>query len=282
MPIDLATELTQVEAEIAEAASQYATLAGGLLKALIAVRLEILRTTRVLLRQRMFAEEGGAALSVQIPASVPDERSAAALATEVEAQQRALEAARADAARFAGGLVHALKLSTVATQEQSLSMLRQRYLIAMYGLALPSVEPIIKSDAPATPISPPNIQPQGATAPQLAFLVRLLKKQLTKQNHQDFIFFDTELTASGLKRPSRAIKGQLLINDLFGETKLTIGWTLEKPLNPGESLIERGKGFHYNQFLQPHQWVNDTALENMSAVFAVSGILYQDGSREDF
>jgi hypothetical protein len=36
MPIDLAAELTQVEAEISEAAAQDAALAGGLLKALIA------------------------------------------------------------------------------------------------------------------------------------------------------------------------------------------------------------------------------------------------------
>ena len=282
MPIDLAAELTQVEAEITEAAAQDTALAGGLLKALIAVRLEVLRTTRVLLRQRIFAEEGGAPLSVRIPASAPDDRAAGFLAAEVEAQQRTVEAARADAARFAGGLVHALKLSTVATQEQSLSMLRQRYLIAKYGLALPHLEGTARSDASVPQTSPPSGQPKGASVPPLAFPVRLTKKQLTKQNYQDFIFFDTELTASALKRPSRAIKGQLHVNDLFGETKLTIGWTLEKPLNPGETLVERGKGFHYNQFLEPHQWVNTTSLENMSAAFIVTSILYQDGTREEF
>jgi hypothetical protein len=53
-------------------------------------------------------------------------------------------------------------------------------------------------------------------------------------------------------------------------------------LNPGETLIERGKGFHYNQFLEPHQWVSTTALENMSAAFVVTSILYQDGTREEF
>ena len=124
--------------------------------------------------------------------------------------------------------------------------------------------------------------PPATPPPRLVFPVRLLKKQLTKQNHQDFIFFDAELTASGLNRPSRAIKGELEVNDLFGETKLTIVWTLDRPLNPGGTVLEKGKGFHYNQFLQPHQWVDTTALENMSAAFAVSSILYQDGTREDF
>jgi hypothetical protein len=34
--------------------------------------------------------------------------------------------------------------------------------------------------------------------------------------------------------------------------------------------------------MQAHQWVNATSLDNMSATFEVSSILYQDGTREDF
>lgn len=111
--------------------------------------------------------------------------------------------------------------------------------------------------------------------------VRILKKQFKEQNHQQFIFFDIQFAARALKKPARAIKGQLKISDLFGETKMTIGSTLERPLNPGGNFIDEGQGFKYNQFMEPHQWVNATALDNMTASFAVSSILYQDGTRED-
>lgn len=134
MNADVVTALKETEQEIAEAIAQDATLAGGLIKALVAARLEILRVTRAALRQRIMAEQTGAPLTVQIPATTPDPELAASLAQEIDVQENAVKAARSDAARFAGGLVHALKLSAVATQEQTLSMLRQRYLIARYGL----------------------------------------------------------------------------------------------------------------------------------------------------
>lgn len=38
-----------------------------------------------------------------------------------------------------GGLIKALRLATVATQEQTLAMLEQRYLSAKYGLAQPVI-----------------------------------------------------------------------------------------------------------------------------------------------
>jgi hypothetical protein len=280
---DLEAELRQTDAEITEATATDVSLAGGLLKTLVGVRLEILRTSRALLRQRILAETSGASLTVQIPATTPDPYTAKVLAAEIQSQQRILEAARADAARFAGGLVHALKLTTVATQEQTLSMLHQRYLVARFGLGVPT--PAVTSateESAAIPAVSPSSDASTSPGVPAVFTVRLLKKQFTKQSHQDFIFFDTEFTASGLKRPARAIKGQLMLNDLSGETQMTIGWTLNQPLSPGDTLVERAKGFHYNQFLQPHQWVNSTAIENMSPAFAVNSILYQDGTREDF
>jgi hypothetical protein len=104
------------------------------------------------------AEESGAPLKIEVPATVPDPELAASLAPEIEAQQRVLDAERAEAARFSGGLVHALKLSAAATQEQSLSMLRQRYLIARYGLHVP----------PAAAAAPPQVSNAPAAPDQLA------------------------------------------------------------------------------------------------------------------
>lgn len=282
MIAELRSELKETEDEIAEATRVDAGLAGGLVKALVAARLEVLRTTSAVLRQRIMVEETGAPLTIQIPVTTPDPILATTLEREIETQLNVLKEARSEAARFVGGLVHALKLSTVATHEQSLSMLRQRYLMAKYGLCVP-ITRVVEPNPNASPSAPSKpIDTPRRVAPAAVLKVRLLKKQFTKQNHQEFIFFDAEFAAMGLKRASRAIKGQLKLNDLFGETKMVVGWMFDGPLQVGETFVQKGKGFLYNQFMQPHQWVNTTALENMSATFDVDSILYQDGSREDF
>lgn len=280
MDAQFAAELTRTDDEIAEAMATDAALAGGLMKTLVAVRLEVLRTTRAILRQRLMAEASGAQLRLEVPATIPDPEAAARLAQEIDVQQRQLDAARTDAARFTGGLVHALKMSTVATHEQSMSMLRQRYLVARYGLHVPSPGvPVSQQNAPTKAAAAPNAPNQSASA--MVVKVRLLKKEFKERSHQQYIFFDTEFATPGLKRPARAIKGQLKLNDLFGETKMTIGWTVDRPLKPGDTFVDKGQGFQYNKFMEPHQWVNSTALENMSATFDVTSILYQDGTRED-
>ena len=112
--------------------------------------------------------------------------------------------------------------------------------------------------------------------------MKLLSKRFAEQNYQEFIWFDIEFTANGLDKPARAIKGILNLQDLFGEPKMRFNWTIDEPIKQGETIVERGTGFKYNQFIDSHQWVRATDLENMTASFAVKSILYQDGSRRDF
>jgi hypothetical protein len=86
---------------------------------------------------------------------------------------------------------------------------------------------------------------------------------------------------SGLNKATRAIKGVLQFQDLFGETKMKVNWTIDRPLSPGNVYVERGTGFRYNMFMSDHQWVNATDPSNMKASFAVTNILYQDGTTQD-
>jgi hypothetical protein len=278
----LRAELKRVQDDILDADAKNVTLVGGLLKALVECRLEILKTTHELLRQRLIAEESGAPLTVVIPATKPQPEAAASLAREIEIQQGVLQSARVEAARFTGGLVHAMKLSTIATQEQSLAMLHQRFLVAKYGLGCPPFAtgpgtPSTSNDGSSEKVTVTRERPSEVPVVK----VRLLKKQFTKQNYQDYIFFDIEFSAPGLIRPARAIKGALHLCDLFGESKMVIEWVLDNPPIPGGTIVEKGKGFQYNQFMQPHQWVHSTGLEDMSSTFDVRSIIYQDGSRED-
>ena len=63
---------------------------------------------------------------------------------------------------------------------------------------------------------------------------------------------------------------------------MRLNWTIDEPPQPGETIVEKGSGFEYNQFLDPHRWVRATDIEDMTASFTVESILYQDGTRLDF
>ena len=159
----LQQELAQVQEDIADAEAQDAALGGGLLKSLVAVRLEVLRTNEALIQQRIHALQSGARVRIVVNATKQDPGRAAALAREVSAQEDNVEAARVNAGQYGGGLIRALALSTQATAENTLAMLEQQRLAAEYGLAIPagplaagSSTPGLTSPAAAAPASPPQ------------------------------------------------------------------------------------------------------------------------------
>ncbi|MEX2399851.1 MAG: hypothetical protein WD423_03700 [Rhodothermales bacterium] len=123
---------------------------------------------------------------------------------------------------------------------------------------------------------PPTLAEKGSI-----IVTSILSKEVSKQEYQEFVFFDLQHIATGLDRPARAIKGSLKITDLFGEPVLSISWTLTDPLSPGEILFENGVGFKYNQFIDEHRWVRTNAVKDMDATFVVESIIYADGSRKD-
>lgn len=285
----LKKERDGVEAEIKAAEARNAELAGGLVKSLVETRLELLKTNLELLRQRIHAIEAGGKIEVVASAVAPDPDVAEELAREIESQEAELAAARADEARYSGGLVKAMKASTVATQEMTLAMLRQRYLSAKYGLAAPVAaardreEPAQSGGENAIAPKPEaEIAPNSGDLPAEIIQTTLRSKRFAEQNYQDFIFFDLEHRAIGLDKPARAVKGVLELQDLFGDTQFRMPWSIDEPLTPSGIVIERGMGFKYNQFMDEHNWVKQTDLSNMRAKFVVRSILYLDGSRLDF
>jgi hypothetical protein len=135
----LKEDLSRVNKQIDEATQEDAKYSGGLIKALIAVRLEILKTNAALVEQRIHALEGGAPENVVANVSKPDQARADELLAEIESQQKKVADARREADRYSGGLVQALSESTAATATNSLAMLEQQYFIAKYGLAMPTM-----------------------------------------------------------------------------------------------------------------------------------------------
>lgn len=137
------------------------------------------------------------------------------------------------------------------------------------GAKLPSARTAAAPASVAAAVAPPLIE------------VRLLKKSLTEQDYQQYLFFNIEYRATGLKKPSLAIKGTLLLQDLFGETKMRLNWTIDKTIAPGQVLVEKGVGFKYNMFNDDHKWAASVEIENMKVAFRPTNIIYRDGTTED-
>ncbi len=135
--IELKQELATVRQDIHDAEKENGAYAGGLIKSLIALRLEVLKTNEALVEQRIDALEGGARITVVLNASTPDPARAAEIAKDIEAQKAKLVEAQVEADRYTGGLVKALAETSVATTRNTLAILEQQYLIARYGIATP-------------------------------------------------------------------------------------------------------------------------------------------------
>lgn len=185
----LKTELSQTEGEISAAKEVDQQFSGGLIKNLTTARLEVLGTNKALLEQRINAIESGAKIDVVVSGTKPDPELAASIKTEIDKLTAKINEAKADASQYTGGLIQVLKLSAVATEEQSMAMLQQKYLTAKYGLAEVKLAPIQDSAATASdkkeatakttqeqpPLLPPAEGPFG------------LEAGLTQKNIEDMI-----------------------------------------------------------------------------------------------
>ncbi|MGE3970418.1 MAG: hypothetical protein AB7E78_03570 [Porticoccaceae bacterium] len=267
---------------------QNAQYSGGLVKALIALRFEILKTNEALIQQRIHAIESGSKVTIETFATKADPERAQELEEEMTRQELKVSEAEEKASLYSGGLVGAMAVTGAATERNSLTMLRQQYLIAKHGLA--SAQQGASDNAPrqTSETTPKSKAPETATGSADKDLreqildVTLLRKQYAKQDYQDYIFFDIAFNPKGLDKPARAIKGVLIFTDLFGEQKFALKWIIEKPVTPGTVYTEKGSGFEYNQFTDSHQWVRSTEKDNMKVKFRVDNILYHEGTSRSF
>jgi hypothetical protein len=132
-------ELTRVQSEISSADTENAKYAGGLIKSLITMRIETLRQTKAMLEQRKTSRAIGVTLKYTIDgkpftmtpavkALLPE------LEREIQANNLKIAAAQNEVAKYSGGLVLAMSLSTLATLQQTGAMLDQRRLAIVYEL----------------------------------------------------------------------------------------------------------------------------------------------------
>lgn len=151
---DLKSELVKIDADIQKTEVDNAGYSGGLLKSLIQLRLEILKTTRALVEQHVHAIESGTPMTTVVTKTTPDSQVVKQLDDEI-ARQLAVKVAQ-EASGYYGGLLGALKQTNLATEENTLAFLKQRRMMAKYGLVLPEL-PVSES----TPESKLSSKPQA-------------------------------------------------------------------------------------------------------------------------
>ena len=283
---ELQAEATAIEEQISKAQAESAEYEGGLIKNTIEQRIAVLKLTKSLVDQRIVAIRTGAKMKTQAPASAPDSEVAESAASEIESLDKRIEKTRADADQYNGGLIKATLESTVATMQSTRARVDQRRLTAKFGLGLaqaPAGEGASAKSSPSSSSS--SAKPKGEKKPapnEQIIVVTLEDKRFSKKKYGHGIYFNLAFTAVGLEKPARAIKGSLVLNDLFGEKIMSIGWPLDDPMSPGETRRERDTGFDYNQFKDEHQRIRDAKTENLTATYRVDSIIYEDGTRVDF
>jgi hypothetical protein len=283
----LRKEVERTTQSLREAKQEDDKYSGGLIKSQIQLRMEIMRNTIALLEHRIRALETGARfVQMEVATINTDATVLQAMEKDIASSKDKIAETASQSARYSGGLIKAQLDSTRATQEQTLAMLEQRYVMAKYGItyvAAPAGQDARRAAA-AAPVSTAEEKP-AASEPAVAdtiMTVNLLAKRQVKQKYDEMIVLDMDVSASGLDRPARAIKGVLKVTDLFGDVKVRINWDFDNPVAPGGVVRERGNGLNYNQFRDQDRWLAATEQQNMKVVFTVKSILYEDGTRRDF
>lgn len=273
-------DIAGIERQIADAQIENDKLSGGLIKVLIESRIAQMKYTVSLLQTRQKALEIGARpVMLEVSAIPVDDALVAKLDKDIEEVRSNIALSDAKASQYSGGLIRAQILSTSATMGETLALLERRRLTAKYGLAQAPVG--VSAGAPAT-------VPRSASGSKEVPLkdtivkVRLANKQYHEYKYDKSIFFDGTYIADGLDKPARSIKGVFKVQDLFGETKVPIEWTITERLEPGQAVSFSGKGIDYNQFKNSHQWLHSTSMADMQVIFSVDSIIYEDGTRKDF
>lgn len=187
--VELKKELATVRQDIDDAEKENGAYSGGLIKSLIAVRLEVLKTNEALVEQRIDALEGGARITVVSNASAPDPTRATEIANDIETQKTKLAESQVEADRYTGGLVKALAETAVATTRNTLALLEQQYLIAHYGIATPVSASLAsapeKSESPVseqTAQAIPRPEAQSASAAEQCLKIKTFDSSVLSTN----------------------------------------------------------------------------------------------------
>lgn len=203
---------------------------------LITARLEVLKTNDAILEQRILAEDSGARVDIVVTGTNPDPQRAEAVAKEMSDLEMRIASQEAESAKYNGGLVKGMVESGIATTRLSLEMMRIEYLKAKYGivwaptLSAPPASTAIPKSASNDDLAAVNSTGSVGPAANALLVPTLSEKRYVPhdfhaENLEDVLLFDIAWDTSKLNKPTRAIKGVMSFQGLFGEDKFRLGLT---------------------------------------------------------
>src|SRR5271165_1233473 len=154
----LDADLKAIQADIKSASDESASYNGGLIKFMIEMRKQILRTTEAMLESKRTSilrrvdlkyEIGGRAMAIK------DEVGLKVIQQDIEIAKLKLQADRAETDHYSGGLLQSMALMATATDRTSLSQLYLAYYGKKYGLAMPETN-VAPSNSEGPPPGPPG------------------------------------------------------------------------------------------------------------------------------
>jgi hypothetical protein len=154
-------DVARIRSEITEASAEAAKYSGGLIKALIDVRSEVLKTTESMLRAKRLSWLRRINLNFIVSGKLVDPARPEALAkieSDIRESERRLQEAEIKAQQYSGGLLQSMMLLNVETERVTRSQLLLAYYSAKYGLAAPTVPPVAGSSS----TKPGDMGPPGS------------------------------------------------------------------------------------------------------------------------
>ena len=282
----LQDELKITNQELSDAIYQESKYKGGLIKTLIKSRVEILKINSALIQQRIHAVESGAIVKIHIDSVKPDPIRVKEIEAEIFTLMADIRKKEVEADKYTDGLIKGLLKSGIATLENSIAILRLELIKARYGITwipefntpdvvsgksiVKDLNSIVDVSAPAKSVLSKKDDSYNLIKPTL------LNKRFEDEIWDKNIWFDILWTPINLKKDTRAVKGVLIFEDIFGEEKFRIRKTINDSIGLESGLMEFGIGFEYNDFKDSHRWIRSTDFEDMKFKFKVEDIIYKE------
>ncbi len=277
-PQPLKNEILGLEQQIKEARTESEKYTGGLIKALLDSRIQILEHTKAMLEQRLTAGN----YRVKINYTVEGKEYAPhanknellnKLETEALRIVQEMEKVQEEADQYSGGLVQVMKLSTVATHQQQLAMLDMKRCALIYDIPLFTFE-----EGSTAPAKSPTVPAEESLAEiDSMFEVKLTGKHVFEANYSDHLGFNL-LLINHTEKDIKAVQGVLIFTDLFDSEILKVRITLEEDVPAGRTVKDNDHSMKLNRFTPEHNRLKTIDTKNLKVQFEVHGIIFKDGS----
>jgi hypothetical protein len=135
----LDNDLVLVKAQIKDARLQDEKFSGGVIKALIQLRLNTLQQTEALLEQKKTAFLRRVWIHYTVdghPIAAASNADLDAISADIKKAEEKLELSTLKAEQYSGGLIQGLALVTAETERMSIAQLRLKFYSAKYGLPI--------------------------------------------------------------------------------------------------------------------------------------------------